>query len=124
MDFRVALITVVCLSVLLPGCWKVGAYDADNDACVEDGDTSADASSSNSSWLDQYADLDCADLLPCVSSGDDYYCPGAITGVKCWNMSSHCNVKHLCADKGQACILGCNGPCHESGAEPPVVVCD
>ena len=110
-----AMVVVIALSCA--GCWMEQSI-LDEDAQAQFGD-------SGTSTEDEYDDVDCIDLRPCVVSPvSGYTCPGAPT-TKCWNLGSSCNVSYLCATAEDACILVCEQTtCGESGATPPKPICD
>jgi hypothetical protein len=113
-----AACAVSVLLFAMTGCWESsgigpgGGGDADADSGVDE-------------ETDSLTGVACSDLSPCIQSvSSGFSCPGAASGVKCWNLGSQCDAAYLCASSGQACEIGCAATtCAESAAIPPQPLC-
>lgn len=113
--YKIAMVIFVTLSCA--GCWMAqDIFDADAQAQFDDSGTSTG---------DEYDDVSCSELPPCVVSDvSGYTCPGYPT-LSCWNLGNKCNASYLCATAEQACIIVCEQTtCGESTATPPKPICD
>lgn len=109
------------LALALSACWHAGATGDDGAGDGDGGDSDQETGGG-----DTWEEVGCTDLSPCVeSSVSGFTCPGAVTGVICWDFGSRCEAVYLCASLSQACALGCEAAtCGASAGDPPHPVCD